>query len=130
MSFISPALISRIYQALGRNKGCHAILLLRQHSFDTPPAHDNELMPLVVRMADQCLVEGDLSRAEDHYKLGLALYSSCFQDNCIDALRCISGLCSLYQTEGRSADLASAVTQLEQISNQVIAKKHVVKVAV
>lgn len=119
MSFISPALIARIYQALGRNKGSHAILLLRQHQFESQPSCDKELMPLVIRMADQCLVDNDLPRAEEHYKLGLALYGTCFRENCVDALRCVSGLISIYARQGRSMDLSAAVIQLDEVTKAV-----------
>jgi hypothetical protein len=119
MSFISPALISRIYQALGRNKGSHAILLLRQHQFESQPTHDKELMPLVVRMADQCLVDTDLQRAEDHYKLGLALYTTCFCENAVDALRCVSGLISIYSCQGRNAELSDALILLDEVAKAV-----------
>lgn len=131
MAFISPALIARIYHALGRNKGCEAILLLRQHRFDEEPAQDKELMPLVVHTADQCLVEHDDARAEDHYKLGLALYDSCFRENSIDALRCLSGLCTIYQKQRRAADLADAIAQLEDVMNSIrSAQRHALRVAV
>jgi hypothetical protein len=128
MAFISPALIARIYQALGRNKGCHAILLLRQHHFDQQPTHDKELMPLVVHTADQCLVEHDLVRAEDHFKLGLALYSTCFQDNAIDALRCLSGLCTIYEQQGRTAELTNAISEIEEVTS-VVRAAHAVQAA-
>jgi hypothetical protein len=130
MSFISPALISRIYQALGRNKGCHAILLLRQHKFEEEPRQDKELMPLVVETAAQCMVEHDLERAEDHYKLGLALYSTCFRENHIDALRCLSGLCSIYEKMERSSDLSTAINQLEEVTNAIRSVHGSLKVAV
>lgn len=119
MSFISPALISRIYQALGRKQGSHAILLLRQHNFVSEPACDKELMPLVIRTADQSLVDDDLSRAEDHYKLGLALYCTCFRENAVDALRCLSGLISIYSRQGRSAELSAALSQLDDVTNAI-----------
>lgn len=131
MAFISPALIARIYHALGRNKGCEAILLLRQHSFDEEPTQDKELMPLVVHTADQCLVEHDEARAEDHYKLGLALYDSCFRENSIDALRCLSGLCTIYEKQGRTADLSDVTEQLEDVIDSIhAAQRQRLRVAV
>jgi hypothetical protein len=130
MSFISPALISRIFQALGQNKGSHAILLLRQHKFEKEAKHDKELMPLVVQTADQCLFERDLERAEDHYKLGLALYSTCFRENHVDALRCMSGLCSIYEKLERQSDLAAVVGQLEEVTNAVRTNHGGLRVAV
>jgi hypothetical protein len=130
MSFISPALISRIYQALGRNKGCQAILLLRQHSFEQQPKMDTELLPLLVRIADQNLVTGDLTRAEEHYKLGLALFNSCFTESAVDALRCVSGLCTIYQQQHRSAELQQVVSQLPELTTKLQVSENVLKAAV
>jgi hypothetical protein len=115
MSFISPALISKIYQALGQNKGSEAIGLLRQHSFDVQPEHE-ELMHAVLRLADECYYRGDLSRAEDHYKLGLALYETCFSYNHADALRCSSGLVNIYcQKKNSFVQLSDAIATSERI---------------
>lgn len=119
MSFISPALISRIYQALGRNKGSHAILLLRQHGFDKQPAYDGELMALVTKMADECLTAGDVARAEDHYRLGLALYEACFNDCPVEALRCASGLMFICHQQCRSSELPTVMAHIEQISEAI-----------
>lgn len=128
MSFISPALIARIYQALGRNKGCHAILLLRQHAFDKQPQHDGELMALVVKMADQCLVDADLSRAEDHYKLGLALHESVFQDSSLEALRCVSGLLTIYEQQERDGECSEYADLLQELSAAISSRYATAKV--
>lgn len=117
MSFISPKLIARIYQALGQDRASDAVLLLRQHAFLTRfcPAMDNEFMAEVVRMADQNFGEGDLERAEEHYELGLALYQSCFTKNHAEALRCISGLLGLRQARHDSQGLLSLLDLNQQI---------------
>lgn len=130
MSFISPALISRIYQALGRNKGSHAILLLRQHSFETLPDRDNELMQLIVRVADECSTIGDLGRAEDHYKLGLALYDACFCDRSVEALRCLSGLMFIYEQQKRTVELMQTVDLLNEITDAISKSYRPLKVSV
>lgn len=126
MSFISPALISKIYQALGKNRGNLAILLLRQHSFDGQPADARELMPAVVRLADECFYSGQLERAKDHFKLGLALYESCFSNSHIEALRCASGILSIYEQD-RSIDNSevSATILLCQHICGALAEQHV-----
>jgi hypothetical protein len=96
MAFISPALIARIYQALGQNRGSDAVLLLGQHSFDDHPLPDAELIRAVVRLADERYYIGEVRCAEGHFKLGLALYDGCFHVAHVEALHCVTGLMNIY----------------------------------
>lgn len=115
MAFISPALIARIYQALGQNRGSDAILLLRQHSFDGKPLPDAELIRALVRLADERYYNGDVRCAEDHFKLGLALYDGCFRDAHVEALRCVIGLMNVYSEQKRIGEMSALVRRTEDI---------------
>lgn len=114
MTFISPALISKIYQALGQDKGRDAVRLLREHAFLKQPKHDGELLSAIVRLADDSLHVRDTDRAADHYRLGIALYGTLFQTNHVEALRCASGLMLICPKA--SADAA----QLVEFSQSVL----------
>lgn len=115
MAFISPALIARIYQALGQNRGSDAILLLRQHSFDDKPLPDAELIRAIVRLADERYYSANVRCAEDHFKLGLALYECCFTHAHVEALRCVTGLMNIYSEQKRLSEMSALIEQAENI---------------
>jgi hypothetical protein len=119
MSYISPKLIAKIYHALGQNKGTQAVCLLRQHQFWQNPQQDRQLMTEIVRLAESSWVDGEYERAADHFNLGLALYESCFQDNHVDALRCVSGLLSMAEETGDALEIIRLCDKVHSISRQV-----------
>lgn len=117
MAFVSPALVSRIFQALGQNRGAYAVRLLRQHQFESGdnPAGDGELLGSLLSSAHDCSVEGDLGRAEDHYRLALALYEHCFFDRHVDALQCCTGLLSVLERSNKSKDCLDVFNRMASI---------------
>jgi hypothetical protein len=119
MSYISPQLISRIYQALGQNRGADAVMLLRQQRFECRPLDDGQLLDEIVRLADADMSVGDSLRAAEHYELGLALYESCFQQRHCSALRCVAGLLALSEDEYDSRRCISLIDQAQAITSAV-----------
>jgi hypothetical protein len=117
MAFVSPALVSRIFQALGQNRGGYAVRLLRQHQFENGdnPAGDAELLGSLLCTAYQCAAQGDEARAEDHFRLVLALYENCFGDRHIDALQCCTGLLSLLENSGKDKEALEIMRRIEDI---------------
>ena len=117
MAFVSPALVSRIFQALGQNRGAFAVRLLRQHQFENGdnPGGDAELLCSLLGTAHECASQGDLARAEDHYRLVLALYENCFGDRHVDALRCCTGLLSVLEKSQKSKDANDVLNRMEEI---------------
>ncbi|HEY9790979.1 MAG TPA: hypothetical protein V6D22_11305 [Candidatus Obscuribacterales bacterium] len=117
MSFISPALIARIYHALGQNRGSDAVLLLRQHSLCSNCCPDAQLMSEVVKLANENMNSGDLDRAEEHYELALALYESCFPTMHAEALRAVAGLISLSEQANDVCRVRDLIQEAETVTH-------------
>jgi hypothetical protein len=119
MSFISPTLIARIYQALGESRARNAVLLLRQHPLAARlcVAEQQALMGEIVRAADQEFQENDIERARAYYELGIALYQSCFGDSHADALRCMGGLLKVYEVRNEVQSMLSLLDLGQQVGS-------------
>jgi hypothetical protein len=118
MPFISPALVARIYHALGQDRGAEAVLLLRQTT-SAQHIEDGELMCEVVRLADANAGAQQWERAEEHYQLGLALYESCFAACHAEALRCVSALVFLAEKRNDCCRVLSLLQRAQAIAENL-----------
>jgi hypothetical protein len=121
MSFISPTLIARIYQALGEGRARDAILLLRQHPLAGRLclAQQDVLMMQIVVAADQEFLHNDVDRAQAYYELGIALYSSCFGNSHADALRCMAGLLKVYEMRNEVQPMLSLLDFGQELGSAI-----------
>lgn len=107
-TFISPALISRVFGAIEQHNRAHALTLLRQAFFvqRNGIVEDNQFITELEHMADKCVKKGDMLRAESYYRLALELYENCFTDQHLQAICCFGGLAKAIQAQSRKADMA------------------------
>ena len=51
-----------------------------------------------------CRAQGDLRRAEQHFRLALNLYETSFQDRHVDAMVCLLGLVQILEIQGKASE--------------------------
>lgn len=108
LTFISPALISRVYSAIDQDQRERALTLLRQ-AFLTQrngdAVADNEFVSELEHQASKAIQRGEFERAEQLYRLALDLYEKCFPDQHMQAICCFGGLAKAVQAQPKQADL-------------------------
>lgn len=71
---------------------------------------DSNLVDELRALGDLCSTQGDLSRAEQHYRLALNLFESSFPERHIDGMVCLLKLVEILQEQGKLDE----AKQLEQ----------------
>lgn len=66
-----------------------------------------------------CRVQGDLKRAEQHFRLALRLYETSFAESHLDAVICLFGLQQVLNETGRSEE----AEQLEHVLELMNARR-------
>ncbi len=67
---------------------------------------DSELLTELRALGDLFRSQGDLKRAEQHYRLALALYESSFPESHVEATTCLFGLIQVLERLGKSDEAA------------------------
>jgi hypothetical protein len=65
-----------------------------------------------------CQEQGDLLRAEQHYRAALSLYDSSHQDDHLDATICLFGLVEVLRARGREAEARQFEETLERMNER------------
>lgn len=80
------------------------------------PAKDNELLTELRGLGDLFRSQGDLKRAEQHYRLALALYDSSFPESHIEATTCLFGLIQVLERLGKQDEAAKFKDMVPKIN--------------
>lgn len=59
-----------------------------------------------------CRAQGDLIRAEQHFRLALNLYETSFPDRHVDAMVCLLGLVQILETQGKTNEARELETRI------------------
>lgn len=108
LTFISPALISRVYAAFDQDQRERALTLLRQAFLTHRQGHavaDNDFICELEQQASKAVQRCEFERAEQLYRLALDLYEKCFPNQHMQAICCFGGLAKAVQAQPKEADL-------------------------
>lgn len=107
-TFISPALIARVYSAFDHDQRGQALTLLRQAFFmqRNGIVEDNQFITELEQMAAKNLLKDNFERAEALYRLALDLYEKCFPDQHLQAICCFGGLAKCLQAQQKASHLS------------------------
>jgi len=64
-------------------------------------------------LGTMCRLQGDLRRAEQHFRLALSLYDTSFTQSHVDAMICLMELVQVLQQDGRPNEAQQFEHQLE-----------------
>ena len=105
------SVMSSIYQALDRDACSEAIVLLREvfpkikeHSYPSIVRH-------VASLGDEYRNDEDFPKAEETYKLGLALYEKCFYTSHAESLPCLYGLLETLRVQCKEQELENTLNR-------------------
>lgn len=72
-----------------------------------------ELISELRALGTMCRLQGDLKRAEQHYRLALSLYDTSFTESHVDAMICLMELVQVLQADNRHSEAEQFEHRLE-----------------
>jgi hypothetical protein len=77
---------------------------------------NRDLLSELRALGTLCHSQGDLTRAEQHFRLALNLYETSHQDDHVDAAICLFGLVDVLQQGGKTAEAEQFEQLLEKMN--------------
>ena len=84
--------------------------------YKTKLASDSNLLRELSALGKLSSAQGDLRRAEQHFRLALSLYESSFPENHIEAMVCLLGLVRVLERQNRHDEVRLAQEKIQQLN--------------
>lgn len=80
------------------------------------PKAETRLLNELLALGKMCADQGDLKRAEQHFRLAINLYETSFLENHVEAMVCLFGLIDVLRRQGKEEDVQVAEDLIQQLN--------------
>jgi len=82
------------------------------------PKAETRLLNELLALGKMCAEQGDLKRAEQHFRLAVNLYETYFMENHVEAMVCLFGLIDVLRRQGKNEDVVAAEELVQRLNIQ------------